>query len=289
MRYSHVLGAAVVGLAAATANAQSLSVTAVPVSNFGSGVTAGARSFDLRVTASGGTKWASADLQFTLATTGAFAGTSFFNLPTGDSNIVNIGGAGSTAFDTGVTVPAGGNGAAILGKAQYPVESGVGAAIFPSTAAPGAVIDAAWGDTGAASFSSDTSFTIGRITVLGNGGGDLKGRVGATNNSIAPVNFNIYLPIKGDVNGDRIVDLGDFNVWLANGGSGTTGGTPLLSQGDMNHDGIIDLGDFNDWLANGGNSLPISGATLGSVVPEPAGLTLAAIAGLSLAARRRRA
>jgi hypothetical protein len=265
-----------------------MTVSLVPVSNVGAGLPAGARSFDLKVTTDAGTKWASGDLQFSLASSGAFAGTSFFNLASGDSNIVNTAAAGAAGLDTGITVPAGGNGAAILGKAQYPVESGIGSAVFPSTAAPGTAVDIAWGDTGAASFTNGTS-TIARLSILGNGGADLKGRVGATNNSIAPVTFNLYLPIKGDVNGDRIVDLGDFNTWLANGGQGTLGGAPLLSQGDINQDGIIDLGDFNDWLANGGNQLPVSGASLGSVVPEPASLSLAAIAGLSLAARRRRA
>jgi len=286
MRYSHVLGSAVV-LAAATAAQAGMTVSLVPVSNFGSGVTAGARTFDLKVAATAGTKWASGDLQFTLASTGAFTGTSFYN-SAGGGNLQALGGTGTVLFDTYVTSPLLSSGtatqaASVLGKAQYPVESGVGTAVFSST-----VADIAWGDT-SANLAPDGTYTVGRFSVLGNGGGDLKGRVGAANNSIAPVNFSVYLPIKGDVNGDRIVDLGDFNVWLSNGGTGTLGGTPLLAQGDVNQDGIVDLGDFNDWLSNGGNQLPGPGAALGSIVPEPASLSLVAIAGLSLAARRRRA
>jgi len=282
MRYSHVLGAAVVGLAATAANA-GMTVSLVPVSTAGSGISGTVRSFDLRVTTDSGTKWSSADLQFTLASTGSFAGTSFYNLASGDSNIATLAGAGS--LDTGVAVPAGGNGAAILGKAQYPVESGIGSAVFPSTAAPGTAVDAAWGDTGANNFAVGSA-TIARFTVVGTGGAYLNGRVGATNNSIAPVTFsNLYLPILGDVDGDGIVGTSD--IAFVKSHAGTT--PPAGTIGDVDFDGIVGTGDIAIVKSRAGTSLPAPGAALGAVVPEPASLSLLGAMGLLALGRKRRA
>lgn len=283
MRYSHVLGAAVVGLAAATANA-GMSVSLAPVSTAGSGISGTARSFDLKVTTTAGTKWSSADLQFTLASTGSFAGTSFYNLASGDSNIANLAGAGS--LDTGVTSPIAGAGVSMLGKAQYPVESGVGSAVFPSTAAPGTVVDAAWGDTGAAGSIVDGAYTVARFTVVGSGGAYLNGRVGATNNSIAPVTFaNLYLPILGDVDGDGVV--GTTDIAFVKSHAGTT--PPAGTVGDVDFDGIVGTTDIAIVKSRAGTSLPAPGAALGSVVPEPASLSLVGALGLLALGRKRRA
>jgi len=268
--------------AAAAANA-GMTVSLVPVNVSSSGV-AGIRTFDLTVVTDAGTKWASADLQSTLVATGSFAGTSFFNLPTGDSNIVNTGGAGSTAFDTGVTAPAGGNGASILGKAQYPVESGTGAAVFPSTAAPGTAVDVAWGDTGANNFAVGTS-VIARFSVLGSGGAYLNGRVGATNNSIAPVTFsNLYMPILGDVNLDGVVNNSDISIVKAAAGTSPAAGT----GGDVNFDGVVNNADIAAVKSRAGTSIASPAPGLGSVVPEPTSIALIGLSGLFAFRRTRR-
>ena len=286
MRYSHVLGAAVVSLAAAMTAQAGMSVSLVGVNNTAASFANGERTFDLKVTTTSGTKWSSADLQFNgigLANTGNFAGTAFFNLPSGDADIVNLAGAGSAAFDTGMTSPLGGAGVSVLGKAQYPVESGVGAAVFSSTATPTNDIDVAWGDFNA-NGAVDGTYTIARFTVVGNGGAYLTGRVGATNNSIAPVDFtNLYMPILGDTNADGIVNAVDFTDVLNN--LGNPGGV-----GDTNYDDTVNAIDFTNVLNNLGNDIatvPLPGGTLGAVVPEPTSLGFVGVVAMGFLARRR--
>jgi len=92
----------------------------------------------------------------------------------------------------------------------------------------------------------------------------------------------MYVPIRGDVNYDGIVDQLDLNVISANFVTGTT-----PAQGDLNVDGIVDQLDLNEISAsfiNGVGSPPAAG--LGSVVPEPSTLGLAAL-GLAGMIRRR--
>jgi hypothetical protein len=89
--------------------------------------------------------------------------------------------------------------------------------------------------------------------------------------------------LSGDINGDGIVNIADFNILAANyGATGTT-----LATGDINGDGVTNLLDLNAIATNFGksSSAPIA---LGAVVPEPS--TFAAIAGLTglFAARRSR-
>lgn len=79
--------------------------------------------------------------------------------------------------------------------------------------------------------------------------------------------------IDGDINGDGLVDLTDFNILKANFGIQMA----TRSQGDLSGDGMVDLADFNDLKANFGNS---------AVVPEPNSLLLAALGLVSLAAGR---
>ncbi len=79
--------------------------------------------------------------------------------------------------------------------------------------------------------------------------------------------------IPGDINGDGLVDVADYNIWAAN--VGRTGAT--WSQGDLNGDGLVDVADYNIWAAN-------VGKTAGT--PEPASLSLVAIGGLAFLRRR---
>lgn len=108
---------------------------------------------------------------------------------------------------------------------------------------------------------------------------DVIARVGTTDGLLnlanvvyeaAPVVENL----PGDANGDKVVDLLDFNILKEN--FGAQGG---LSEGDFNNDGIIDLVDFNILKENFGAS---------AAVPEPAAWLLLAAFAVPAALRRRR-
>ncbi len=86
-----------------------------------------------------------------------------------------------------------------------------------------------------------------------------------------------YLALRGDANGDRVVDGADFIIWNANK---FTGGTDWTS-GDFNGDGVTDGQDFIVWNTNKFTSVDQL-----TPVPEPAALPLVLCA-LLLAASGR--
>ncbi len=55
----------------------------------------------------------------------------------------------------------------------------------------------------------------------------------------------------GDINGDDVVDLADFNILATNFGSGPG---VLAAGGDLTGDGWVDLADFNILATNFGSS-----------------------------------
>jgi hypothetical protein len=89
----------------------------------------------------------------------------------------------------------------------------------------------------------------------------------------------VALPDSADFNGDLKVDGLDFLAWQRGLGGNT------FAQGDANHNGVVDNTDLTIWKAKYG--LPVAVVAAGAV-PEPASATIACLAGLSLAAFRRR-
>ncbi len=92
-----------------------------------------------------------------------------------------------------------------------------------------------------------------------------------------PFGLAVDLSVDGDVNGDRLVTLDDFDVMKQFLGQGTR-----RSQGDLTLDGQVDLNDFGmlkSLLSEGG---------AGQAVPEPGSLLLLIIGGLLAVVCRRR-
>jgi hypothetical protein len=89
--------------------------------------------------------------------------------------------------------------------------------------------------------------------------------------------------LLGDTNLSGNVDSTDFSAMA--GGFGSSGA--VWTQGDVNYDGKVNTVDFNYLAGNFGSSTPAP--TLGSVVPEPAGLLgFGVLAGLLLPRRASR-
>lgn len=86
----------------------------------------------------------------------------------------------------------------------------------------------------------------------------------------------------GDADLSGTVTSTDFNALLA--GYGKTTGA-IWAEGDFDYDGKVNTRDFN-YLAGNFGAAAIPGATLGSVVPEPASVAILALG--ALVGRRRR-
>jgi hypothetical protein len=70
-----------------------------------------------------------------------------------------------------------------------------------------------------------------------------------------PVNYFTLLP--GDINGDGLVDVADYDIWAANVGDTLTSKTPAAwATGDLNGDGLVDVADYDIWAANVGATAP---------------------------------
>jgi hypothetical protein len=93
-------------------------------------------------------------------------------------------------------------------------------------------------------------------------------------NAYVGPNMQYSLPIAGDINGDGLVDVADYNIWAAN--VGKTGAT--WAEGDLNGDGLVDVADYNIWAANVGRT---------SATPEPISMIILAVGGGLMALKRR--
>jgi autotransporter-associated beta strand protein len=87
----------------------------------------------------------------------------------------------------------------------------------------------------------------------------------------------------GDANLSGTTDIGDFSTLAAN--FNQTGST--WARGDFNFDGVTNIGDFSTLAANF-NQAATGALPRGSVVPEPAALSLLAAGALLLGRRRTR-
>lgn len=62
---------------------------------------------------------------------------------------------------------------------------------------------------------------------------------------VAPAPISVtptQIPVLGDANGDRVVDILDYNIWRDE-----YMGTLSTKRADFNNDGVVDLTDFNIW------------------------------------------
>ncbi len=104
-----------------------------------------------------------------------------------------------------------------------------------------------------------------------------------TTNDIVTVKYTY----AGDASLDGKVDTSDFMTLAQNFGSTNAN----WQTGDFNYDGVVNALDFNAIATNFGQSTlpaPELSAPLGTLVPEPTSLSVLAIAGTLLGARRRR-
>jgi len=87
--------------------------------------------------------------------------------------------------------------------------------------------------------------------------------------------------INGDYNNNGKVDAADYAVWRKN--VNTTNTLPNDPTG-----GMIGTAQYNTWRGNFGTGGPGAGSVLGSAVPEPASLLMAALSTAGLLFLRRR-
>jgi hypothetical protein len=93
--------------------------------------------------------------------------------------------------------------------------------------------------------------------------------------------FLLRLAVAGDYDKNGVVDTEDYLVW-----KGAYGST--LAQADGNGDGIVDAGDFIVWRNNLAPSTPSALELAVSAVPEPTGISAAAVIVVSLLATKLR-
>jgi hypothetical protein len=106
------------------------------------------------------------------------------------------------------------------------------------------------------------------------------------NTALAKINVTVPEPtlLAGDYDRDGTVDAADYTVWRDSLGDKVGQGTGADGDGG----GRVGLPDYEVWKANFGNS---SGGGVGSggvSVPEPAGISVVAVALAALAGNRRR-
>jgi len=132
-----------------------------------------------------------------------------------------------------------------------------------------------WTDSsGGCSFGD--AFTAGSAWLLSNS------QSGSNTARLYGISPAVTLPNSADFNGDNLVDGIDFLTWQEN--LGTVGPLATHAKGDANGDDLIDAADLAVWESQYGSAPPV-GAVVG-VVPEPASILLASLAGLFCCCRK---
>ena len=99
--------------------------------------------------------------------------------------------------------------------------------------------------------------------------------------NMVAANLAPLVVVKGDYNGDGIVDASDYVMWRHNLGS------EVETEIDGDHSGRVDSGDFDVWRNSYGGQ-PAAGAALSqNAVPEPTSVSMLAACLALLGARRR--
>jgi len=325
MRLVHALGAAVAATALVSSVAKAtvtMSLVPLPVNSTAAAAIAPGqtvRTFQLKVSQTVGEKWDVGSLKLTLATGGGLSGYLYAN-PTVHSNTtgeskpyLNPGQTNTSAsfYDTYVTTPAfeanptAGNAAShlnVVGSSDFPnTGTASNVATVPQTTgnapATNQTLDIVWGDQAGVQAATDTtgatSYLTAQFTIVGNTGGYIRGYSGGSNaantaqffGSNAPLQTlpqgTMYLPILGDTDKNGAVNIDDF-ISVKNNFNGT-------GSGDTDGDNDVDIDDFINVKNNFNHAVtpPASGGALGSLVPEPASLSLLMLAGLAGVRRRR--
>ncbi|MFM7519664.1 MAG: hypothetical protein ACKO9B_04245 [Planctomycetota bacterium] len=100
--------------------------------------------------------------------------------------------------------------------------------------------------------------------------------------------LSVAYAAQGDTNLDWVVDILDVSNFVASGKYGTID-PATWSEGDFNYDGVVDIQDVADFAATGLYGGPNYNTPAGvAAVPEPAVPTVLFVAGVALAAARRR-
>jgi hypothetical protein len=93
--------------------------------------------------------------------------------------------------------------------------------------------------------------------------------------------FTIPARVRGDYNGNGVVDAADYTTWR-----NSLGELVEIGEGaDGDRDGEIDLDDYLEWKARYGNTA-VSGSGSAVLAPEPAGVLLALFGLVAMAAVR---
>jgi hypothetical protein len=88
----------------------------------------------------------------------------------------------------------------------------------------------------------------------------------SVNGTISGFSSSLTIPcLAGDLNGDGLVDVADYDIWAAN--VGQTG----YGLGDANGDGLVDVADYDIWAANVGQTA--SSYTTPALPSQPSGLS----------------